>query len=294
MIRNPLLALTACAWLAACSNAIDERGYTHDPLEPLNRVIFTFNDALDTTLLKPISNVYDFVTPRVVQNRVNNFFGNLEDVGAFANSLFQLEIKQSLQVLARVINNTVFGLGGLFDVATPMGNPKIHADFGSTLEHYGVKSGPYLVLPILGPSTVRDGAGRIVDITTTPTSYLEPERHRWIMRGVSGIQTRANLLKAEKALDPASDRYALIRDSWLQYRWSQLYGENASQARDQAMDDIFADELGTPASPQTTPDNPDMDTIFAEETPAADTNAAPTREPLPGFKWNWPAQPAQP
>ena len=151
MIRNPLLALTAALWLAACSNAIDERGYTHDPLEPLNRVIFTFNDALDTTLLKPISNVYDFVTPRVVQNRVNNFFGNLEDVGAFANSLFQLEIKQSLQVLARVINNTVFGLGGLFDVATPMGNPKIHADFGSTLEHYGVKSGPYLVLPILGP-----------------------------------------------------------------------------------------------------------------------------------------------
>lgn len=291
MFRKIPLFLAALFMLGACSNAIDEHGYTYDPLEPMNRVIFTFNDALDTTLLKPISNVYDFVTPRVVQNRVNNFFGNLEDVGAFANSLFQLEFKQSLQVLARVINNTVFGLGGLFDVATPMGNPKIHADFGSTLEHYGVKSGPYLVLPLLGPSTVRDGAGRIVDTALSPVSYLEPERHTWIARGISTIQRRANLLKAEKALDPESDRYALIRDTWLQYRWVQLYGEQASQARDQAMDDIFADEFSdAPPAPQTpaTDAANDMDAIFAEEQHA---QPAPSAEALPGFKWVWPEKP---
>ena len=290
------LAASLTLALAACSNAIDENGYTVDPLEPMNRVIFTFNEALDTTLLKPLSNAYDFVTPRVVQNRVNNFFGNLDDVGAFANSLLQLEFKQSLQVLARVINNTVFGLGGLFDVATPMGNPKIHADFGSTLEHYGVKSGPYVVLPFFGPSTVRDAAGRVVDSALYPPTYLEPERDRWIAYGVDTLQGRANLLKAEKALDPESDRYALIRDTWLQYRWAQLYGDAARDAQQSAMDDIFADEFSGTAPANGSANTLDnaappaqeaMDTIFAEEQqalPAADTNGD-----LPGFRWVWPA-----
>lgn len=296
MKKLPILVLSAS--LAACSSAIDEYGYTLDPLEPMNRVIFTFNDALDTTLLKPVSQAYDFITPRPVQNRVNNFFGNLDDVGAFANSLFQLKFRQSMQVLARVINNTVFGLGGLFDVATPMGNPKIHADFGSTLDHYGVKSGPYVVLPLLGPSTVRDAGGRAVDaFTTAPLGYLEPERHRWVARGVQTVQTRANLLKAESALgrDQQTDRYALIRDSWLQYRWAQLYGEDAKSAKQDAMDAIFADELGetgvtaseaapAPSADATAPDAV-MDAIFAEE----QSGEAPAQGEGAGFKWVWPA-----
>lgn len=292
------LALGAAMLLAACSDAIDEYGYTRDPLEPMNRVIFTFNDALDTTLLKPVSRVYDFITPRPVQNRVNNFFGNLDDVGSFANSVFQFKFRQSMQVLARVINNTVFGLGGLFDVATPMGNPKIQTDFGGTLDHYGVKSGPYLMLPLLGPSTVRDAGGRAVDaFTTAPLGYLEPERHRWAARGVQTVQTRANLLKAESALgrDQQTDRYALIRDSWLQYRWAQLYGEDAKSAKQDAMDAIFADELGedgvsvpqaTPApSPDATAPDAAMDAIFAEE----QSGEAPAQNEEAGFKWIWPA-----
>ena len=302
------LALALSLALTACSNAIDEYGYSVDPLEPMNRVVFTFNDALDTTLLKPLSHVYDFVTPRVVQNRVNHFFGNLDDVGSFANSLVQLEFKQSLQILARVINNTVFGLGGLFDVATPMGNPKIQTDFGATLEHYGIKSGPYLVLPFFGPSTVRDAAGRVVDSTTDPVAYLDPERDRWIVRGVDTLQTRTNLLKVEKALDPESDRYALIRDSWLQYRWAQLYGEAGKSGQQSAMDDIFADEFadGLPApSNEAAPTDAanEMDAIFAEEqgnaptpTHAMDDIFAEEQQPapasgsdLPGFRWVWPA-----
>lgn len=246
MMRKNLWTIPALCLLISCSNAIDEQGYTYDPLEPFNRAVFTFNDAVDTTLLKPVSQAYDFLTPRVVQRRVNHFFGNLDDMGSFANSLLQLEFKQSLHILARVINNTVFGLGGLFDVATPMGNPKISTDFGATLEHYGVKSGPYIVLPLLGPSTLRDSAGRIVDTAAYPVTHLDPERHRWMLRGIQAVQRRTNLLNAEQALDPQSDRYALIRDSWLQYRWAQLYGENARRASDRAMDDIFADEMGAP------------------------------------------------
>lgn len=285
MTRNIFPACAAVLLLAACSNAIDEQGYTRDPLEPVNRVIFTFNDALDTTLLKPISNVYDFVTPKVVQRRVNNFFGNLDDVGSFANSLLQLEFRQSMQILARVINNTVFGLGGIFDVATPMGNPKIQADFGSTLEHYGVKSGPYLVLPLLGPSTVRDGAGRIVGTAFYPPAYLNPERDRWIAYGMRTLQARTNLLQTEKTLDPQGDRYAMIRDSWLQYRWAQLYGGDASRARDRAMDDIFAEELGgQDAAPAPSPANGGTDAAFAGERQQA---APAAREPLPGHKWEW-------
>lgn len=288
MKKCHLLALSL--WLGACSNAIDEYGYTLDPLEPVNRVIFTFNDALDTTLLKPVSQLYDFVTPRPVQTGVNNFFGNLDDVGAFANSLFQLKFKQSMQVLARVINNTVFGLGGIFDVATPMGNAKIHTDFGGTLAHYGVKSGPYIMLPLLGPSTVRDAGGRGVDaFTTAPLGYLEPERHRWAARGVQSVQGRANLLKAEQAIgrDEHTDRYALIRDSWLQYRWAQLYGEEAKSAKQDAMDAIFADELGEGgvAPAQNDAQDAAMDAIFAEE----QTQPAPAANDLSGFKWVWPA-----
>lgn len=248
MTNKPLLisALGLAAILSACSSAIDESGYTYDPLEPVNRVVFTFNDALDTTLLKPASQAYDFITPRPVQTGVGNVFANLDDVGSFANSVLQFKFKQSMQVLARIINNTVFGLGGIFDVATPMGNTKIQTDFGATLDHYGVKSGPYLMLPLLGPSTLRDAGGRGVDaFTSAPLGYLNPERDRWVLYGVSAVQKRSNLLKAEKALgrDKDTDRYALIRDSWLQYRWAQLYGETAKAAKQEAMDAIFADEL---------------------------------------------------
>ena len=244
-MKKHLLALIAAAGLlTACSSAIDANGYTYDPWEPFNRKVFVFNDTLDTYLLKPLATGYDTITPGPVKKGVSNFFGNLGDVGSFANSLLQLKFRQSLQILARVIDNTVYGLGGLIDVATPMGNPKIHEDFGTTLAHYGVNSGPFLMLPLFGPSTVRDGFGRVVDTAATPQRLaIGDHREYWTLTAINGIQTRAQLLPLEKvATDQPTDKYTLVRDTWLQYRFGQVTGEQRSAGEQKALDDIFEQE----------------------------------------------------
>lgn len=238
------VVLSVSFMLTACSSAIDERGFSYDPWEPVNRKVFVFNDTLDTYLLKPIAKGYDVVTPKPVKTGVSNFFGNLDDMGSFVNSVLQLEFRKSLQILARVINNTVFGLGGLFDVATPMGNPKISEDFGKTLAHYGVKSGPFVVLPFFGPSTVRDGFGRAVDMrVSAPLRYVRDDKVYWSLTGVNVVQTRAKLLPLEKTMDAAgSDKYLLMRDAWLQYRFGQVTGELRSKGEQEALDDVFRQE----------------------------------------------------
>ena len=244
-MKKHLLALIAAAGLlTTCSSAIDANGYTYDPWEPFNRKVFVFNDTLDTYLLKPLATGYDTITPGPVKKGVSNFFGNLGDVGSLANSLLQLKFRQSLQILARVIDNTVYGLGGLIDVATPMGNPKIHEDFGTTLAHYGVNSGPFLMLPLFGPSTVRDGFGRVVDTATAPQRLaIDDKTAYWTLTAVNGIQTRAQLLPLEKvATDQPTDKYTLVRDTWLQYRFGQVTGEQRSTGAQKELDDIFEQE----------------------------------------------------
>ncbi|MDO4642447.1 MAG: VacJ family lipoprotein [Cardiobacteriaceae bacterium] len=245
MKKATLPIVTAlCLFLFGCSSAIDANGYSYDPWEPFNRKVFVFNDTLDTYLLKPIATGYDTVTPRPIKTGISNFFGNLDDVGSFANSLVQLEFKKSLHILVRIIDNTVFGLGGLIDVATPMGNPKIKEDFGKTLAHYGVKSGPFLMLPVLGPSTVRDGFGRGVDLRfTAPLYYLDNDVAYWTLNSVNAIQNRAQLLQLEKNVgDTGQDKYLLVRDAWLQYRFGEVTGEQRSQGAQKAIDDIFSQE----------------------------------------------------
>lgn len=239
-----LLVLLGMLWLSGCASAIDENGYSYDPWEPMNRKVFAFNDAIDTAVVKPLATGYRAIMPDAGERRVNAFFGNLEDIGSFANSVLQLKFEQSLEVLARVINNTVFGLGGLFDVATPLGMPKIKEDFGSTLNHYGVESGPYLVLPFLGPTTLRDGVGQGVDMMLfEPLTYIDSEKMQVPLVALKYTQKRANLLDAENALGgDVGDKYLLVRDSWLQYRWRQLYGEDAKTGQQQAIDDIFKEK----------------------------------------------------
>ena len=246
MKKHLLALITAASLLTACSSAIDERGYTYDPWEPFNRKVFAFNDTVDTYLLKPIATGYDTITPGPVKKGISNFFGNLGDVGSLANSLLQLKFRQSLQILARVIDNTVYGLGGLIDVATPMGNPKIHEDFGTTLAHYGVNSGPFLMLPLFGPSTVRDGFGRIVDTATTPQRLTYHNKAGyWTLTAINGIQTRAQLLPLEKvAGEQPTDKSTLVRDTWLQYRFGQITGEQRSAGAQKELDDIFEQEQG--------------------------------------------------
>ncbi|UJF23720.1 VacJ family lipoprotein [Suttonella sp. R2A3] len=230
--------------LTACSSAIGPDGYTNDPWEPMNRGIFSFNETLDTALLKPIATGYDAVVPDPVQTGVSNFFGNIADMGAVVNSVLQFKFDQAAWGTARVINNTFFGLGGIFDVATPLGNNKIHADFSSTLAHYGVESGPYLVLPVLGPSTPRDAFGRLVDKTAIdPFDYVNSDEINWTAFALDGINTRARLLDLEQSMgDDVGDKYTLIRDSWIQHRWSRLNDGKRNASQQQAIDDVFESE----------------------------------------------------
>lgn len=248
---NKLTPLLLCTMLSltACTSAIDANGYSNDPWEGMNRNIYRFNKGVDTVLLKPVAQTYEFVFPKPVRTGVSNFFGNISDIGSLANAIFQLDGKATAGIAARVIDNTVFGLGGIFDVATPMGNPKIEKNFGSTLAHYGVQSGPYLVLPLLGPSTLRDGIGKIPDAYLSPISYIEKDSTRWSLIGLNAIQTRAAYLPIEKQLEgTTTDEYATIRDAWLQQRWAQL-GTPVSASQQQGLDDVFGDDTPSNGKP---------------------------------------------
>ena len=215
-----LLALLAALTLSACATT---GGDPRDPWEGLNRKTYAFNDALDRAVLKPIAQGYEKVTPPFAREGVNNFYANLEDIGTTLNNLAQGKVKESASDAARFVVNSVLGVFGLWDVATPMGLEKHDEDFGQTLGWWGVPSGPYFVIPLLGPSTARDAPARAVDPSWFYNDYL-PDRVYWSWWGLDKVRTRANLLKAEGVLDQAAlDKYTFLRDAWLQRRQNQVY-----------------------------------------------------------------------
>ncbi|PMS34699.1 phospholipid-binding lipoprotein MlaA [Trinickia symbiotica] len=215
-VKNVALAIAAAA-LAGCASV--QTPTPGDPLESLNRGVFKFNDTVDTYALKPVAKGYQRVVPDPVRKSVTNFFSNVGDVYIAANELLQLKIADGVGDIMRVTINTIFGVGGLFDVATLAKLPKHSSDFGITLGHYGVPSGPYLVLPLLGPSTVRDAAGLVVDYYGNPLSYVQPSSVSWALYGVNLINTRANLLGTTDVLQAAAiDKYSFIRGAYLQRR----------------------------------------------------------------------------
>ncbi|NYH17428.1 MlaA family lipoprotein [Paraburkholderia bryophila] len=190
-----------------------------DPLEGLNRTIFTVNDKLDQYALKPVAKGYVFITPQPVRDSLTNFFSNIGDVYIAANNLLQLKITDGVEDIMRIVINTVFGVGGLFDVATLAKLPKHDNDLGLTLGHYGVPAGPYLVLPLFGPSTVRDAVGSIGNYYVNPLSYIHPDGLSWALYGINVVNTRANLLNASDVLEGAAlDKYSFVRNAYLQRR----------------------------------------------------------------------------
>ena len=211
------------AWLAAGCTAMTDRAEAYDPWEGMNRKTFAFNDAVDRAVLKPVAQGYQRVTPPFVREGVNNFYGNLEDIGTGLNNFLQGKIGDGLSDTGRVIVNSVLGVFGLWDVATPLGLEKHEEDFGQTLGAWGVAPGPYFVIPFLGPSTVRDAPAKVVDPAVFYNDFL-PDRVYWSWWGVDKVRTRANLLKAEGVLDDAAlDKYSFIRDAWWQRRRNQVY-----------------------------------------------------------------------
>tara|TARA_B100001063_G_C16642814_1_gene491720 strand:+ start:137 stop:898 length:762 start_codon:yes stop_codon:yes gene_type:complete len=194
-------------------------GHESDRIESINRFFFTFNDRADKYLVKPSAKVYRYVTPDFVDRGITNIFNNLDDVETFVNSLFQLKFHNAMVSLNRVIYNTTFGLAGFFDVATSFGLLNQEEDFGQTLGYWGYEESTYLVLPFLGPSTLRDFSGQLVDSTFDPLIY-DDDIHRDALLAAKGLKLldlRADILAAEN-LQLSEDRYAFIRNAYLQNR----------------------------------------------------------------------------
>ncbi len=208
-----LLALGGCA-------AGPER---HDPMEPWNRKVMAFNDQVDALALKPLAIVYRDVVPPLARTGVSNFFGNLSDVWSAANSLLQLKIQNTAENVMRFSVNTVFGLGGLLDIATEAGIERHREDFGQTLGRWGVGTGPYLVLPILGPSTLRDTVALPVDMKGDPLNQIDSSEAVTGLSVLRVVDFRSNVLRASDVLDEvALDRYRFIRDAYLQRRRAEV------------------------------------------------------------------------
>lgn len=187
-----------------------------DPWESINRPIFTFNDTVDTYALKPLAQGYQFITPQFVEDGIHNFFRNIGDVGNLANNVLQLKPYQAGVDTARLLVNTTFGVLGVIDVGTKMGLQRSDEDFGQTLGYWGVGSGPYVMLPLLGPSTLRDAPSKYVDSYTEPYRYMGDIPTRNSAMGLDIVDTRASLLSAEKLIN--GDKYTFIRNAYLQNR----------------------------------------------------------------------------
>jgi phospholipid-binding lipoprotein MlaA len=194
-----------------------------DPLEGLNRTVYKFNDVVDNVALKPVAKGYQAVTPTPVQTGVNNFFKNIRDVVTLVNELFQFKFKQAANTTGRVALNTTVGVLGIFDVHSKAGGVRTREDFGQTLGYYGLDSGAYLVLPIIGPSSTRDGVGFITDaLFFDPVSYINDDTSRYVTTAVLIVDKRAELLDDTDIRDQAFDPYAFMRDTYLQFRENQV------------------------------------------------------------------------
>jgi phospholipid-binding lipoprotein MlaA len=216
----PLLLLSGCASTSGFQNP-------QDPFESMNRSIYKFNDALDRAVIKPVAKGYRAVVPRPGRTMVTNFFSNLDDVLVTLNDLLQFKFRHAASDFGRVVINTTVGALGLADAATAVGLKKHDEDFGQTLGYWGFSSGPYLMLPILGPSSVRDGIGLYVDSFPSMITQTRPIHVRNQAIILKGISNRSNLLEQEKLFNTAIiDRYSFIRDSYLQHRKSLVYDGN--------------------------------------------------------------------
>jgi len=229
-------AVLALLLLSGCATGPDAN--PQDPLEPLNRQVQRFNDGLDRTIARPLAVAYRDTMPAPLRTGVNNFFNNLSDFWSFVNASLQARPQEAVENFTRFKVNTYFGLGGVLDVATEMGIERTPLDFGHTLGRWGVPPGPYLVLPLLGPSTVRDTVGRVVDQNADPIGTVEPSADRTALSVLRLTDNRADLLPATDMVDRiALDRYSFIRDAFLQRRAAQIHT------------DEFPDEEPAPAPP---------------------------------------------
>jgi phospholipid-binding lipoprotein MlaA len=224
VIRVLLLSLVAV--LSGCASSGEERD-PRDPFEPFNRGVYRFNDTVDEYVAQPVARTYRKVLHQEIRTRVGNFFANVQDLFIGVNNLLQGKPADAVNDWARFAFNSTFGLLGIHDVASEWGLEKHNEDFGQTFGRWGAPSGPYLVLPFLGSSTVRDGVGTGFDYYFAPLGEVRPIALRNTLFGVYLVNTRADLLDASRILDEAAlDRYVFQRDAFLQRRRSLIYDGN--------------------------------------------------------------------
>lgn len=244
----PALALAGSLLLTGCATTSAPPA---DPLEGLNRGTYAFNDAVDRAVLKPVAQGYQAVTPAFFRSGVSNAFRNVGDVSVSVNNLLQGKPRDALSDLGRFVVNSTLGVLGLFDVATPMGLEKHEEDFGQTLGKWGVGTGPYLVMPLMGPSTLRDATGRYADSYAGWGRQVDHIPTRNATSGLELLNVRANLLGAGDTLDQAAlDKYQFLRDAYLQRRLRMVHdGKVPSAALDKLEDDLSPPK----AAPATAP-----------------------------------------
>jgi len=238
-----LALLFGLVMLSACTT-VKGPGDERDPFESFNRSVFNFNEGVYEYVLDPVAETYQDVMPQPVQTGVSNFFSNIDDIFVFVNSLLQFKFTQAASDFARIAFNTTFGLFGLIDVASHMDLPKHHEDFGQTLATWGVSDGPYIVIPLLGPRTLRDTGGLLVDSSYDPILEIEDDEARWTVIGVKTVDIRAGLLQADRLADKSGvDKYNFIREAYLQHRLNLIHDGNPPREAPAPVDDKESLEL---------------------------------------------------
>ena len=224
MLAKSVASLAVLACLSGAAIAGDN---PNDPAEGWNRAMFTVNEGLDTVIAKPLAQGYDYVAPTPVKAVVGNFFSNIADVMIGVNNLLQGKPNDAFSDWGRFLVNTTVGIVGVFDIASEIGLDKHYEDFGQTMGVWGVGEGAYLFWPVIGPRTVRDTAGWVVDSYTDPLWYTYPVDVRNTLVGIRYIDSRAALLPTDKIIEEgATDKYAYIRDAYLQHRRNAVHDGN--------------------------------------------------------------------
>jgi phospholipid-binding lipoprotein MlaA len=263
------LVLTGCASTSSYRNP-------KDPLEPLNRSIYKFNDTVDKVVLKPVAQGYKAVVPQTGRTMVHNFFSNLDDIVVTLNDLLQFKFRQAFSDSGRVLINTSVGAFGLVDVASKTGYPKHDEDFGQTLGYWGVENGPYLMLPFLGPSTLRDSIGLYVDSRPSRIRRINDMRARNQLYLLDAVRARSELLDQEGILGQAVlDPYSFMRDAYLLHRRSLVY--DGHPPRIKYDDENYGYDDGGDKGDQFSANDAKAVPMAHTVTPSASTAAAPAR-----------------
>jgi len=264
-VRTCLAALVVLL-AAGCAARPATRTDPHDPWERMNRATYAFNDKFDKAIFRPVARGYRAGVPHVVQTGIRNAFDNVDTAIVMVNDLLQGQFTPLVHDTSRLLVNTVIGVGGLFDPASAMGIEKGDRDFGQTLGKWGVGSGPYLVLPFLGPSDVRDTVGRVADTYSTPRTYISNTWWNYGSWALEKVDWRSRLLDSDRLLDGAYDPYAFLRNAYLQNRQFKVRGADSRSEEDE--EQKMLEESGIDSGPQTPP-------------PAATPQPAPAQPPPP-------------